>query len=95
MGRQNREAMAHVGVRVEPTVRLGHEVEGSTDLHGLNFLCSALYVSICTGAYRYFEFCLQHYHVFVPELRISGIQSALQAIPICAASSSFPATRPE
>ena len=27
MGHQNREAMAHVGVRVEPTVRLGREVE--------------------------------------------------------------------
>jgi hypothetical protein len=26
MGHQNREAMAHVGVRVEPTVRLGREV---------------------------------------------------------------------
>lgn len=28
MGHQNREAMAHGGVRVESTVRLGREVEG-------------------------------------------------------------------
>ncbi len=27
MGHQNREAMAYVGVRVEPPVRLGREVE--------------------------------------------------------------------
>ena len=29
-GHQNREAMAYVGVRVEPTVRLGSEVEGGS-----------------------------------------------------------------
>lgn len=28
MGHENAEGMAHVGVRVEPTVRLGREVEG-------------------------------------------------------------------
>jgi hypothetical protein len=33
MGHQNREAMAHVGVRVEPTVRLGREVEGVCSGH--------------------------------------------------------------
>ena len=30
IGHQNREAMAYVGVRVEPTVRLGREVEGGS-----------------------------------------------------------------
>lgn len=29
--------MAYVGVRVEPTVRLGREVEGRAGCHGLNF----------------------------------------------------------
>ena len=33
MGHENAEGMAHVGVRVEPTVRLGSEVEGQRE-HG-------------------------------------------------------------
>ena len=34
---ENAEGMAYVGVRVEPTVRLGREVEGVTRTHGLRF----------------------------------------------------------
>ena len=30
IGHENGEAMAYVGVRVEPTVRLGREVEGGS-----------------------------------------------------------------
>lgn len=37
MGHENAEGMAHVGVRVEPTVRLGSEVEGRAGCHGLYF----------------------------------------------------------
>ena len=34
---EDAEGMAYVGVRVEPTVRLGSEVEGRVGCHGLNF----------------------------------------------------------
>ena len=37
IGHQNREAMAYVGVRVEPTVRLGRVVEGRAGGYGLHF----------------------------------------------------------
>ena len=37
IGHENAEGMAYVGVRVEPTVRLGREVEGRAGCHGLNF----------------------------------------------------------
>jgi hypothetical protein len=36
-GHENAEGMASVGVRVEPTVRLGREVEGPFCWHGLDF----------------------------------------------------------
>ena len=35
---KNAEGMAYVGVRVEPTVRLGRVVEGRVGWHGLNSL---------------------------------------------------------
>ena len=37
IGHDNAEGMAYVGVRVEPTVRLGSEVEGRAGCHGLYF----------------------------------------------------------
>jgi hypothetical protein len=37
MGHKNAEGMAHVGVRVEPTVRLGRAVEGFARNYGLAF----------------------------------------------------------
>jgi len=46
MGHENAEGMAHVGVRVEPPVRLGSEVEGFKRAHCCNFLGVALHVSI-------------------------------------------------
>ena len=36
IGHENAEGMAYVGVRVEPAVRLGHEVEGHATVHGLS-----------------------------------------------------------
>ena len=36
IGHENAEGMAYVGVRVEPTVRLGREVEGRDSCHDLN-----------------------------------------------------------
>ena len=38
MGHENAEGMAHVGVRVEPPVRLGSVVEGRFSWYGLYFL---------------------------------------------------------
>ncbi len=35
IGHENAEGMAYVGVRVEPTVRLGREVEGLEGRHAL------------------------------------------------------------
>lgn len=37
MGHQNREAMAHVGVRVQRRVRLVSEVDCAGKTHGLDF----------------------------------------------------------
>lgn len=38
IGHENAEGMAYVGVRVEPPVRLGREVEGGASCHGLDFV---------------------------------------------------------
>ena len=46
IGHENGEAMAYVGVRVEPPVRLGRVVEGRASWHGLDLWGVALQVSI-------------------------------------------------
>jgi hypothetical protein len=49
-GHENAEGMASVGVRVEPTVRLGRGVEGRDCCHGLDLMCSSLVVFVGTRA---------------------------------------------
>jgi hypothetical protein len=41
-GHENGEAMASVGVRVEPTVRLVREVDGRVRLHGRDLLVDVI-----------------------------------------------------
>ena len=47
MGHENAEGMAHVGVRVEPTVRLGHGVEGFHSTADCGFFENAFHLPIC------------------------------------------------
>jgi len=63
-GHENGEAMASVGVRVEPTVRLRREVEGLKSTHGLacgvlHFACQPALVTDAANVELLISICLQ------------------------------------